>query len=309
MANPVHSAATSRFLITGGNGFIGRHVAEEILAHGHDVVMVSRTGKAALPGCTAIACDLLAPDAPERLAAIGADGLIHLAWETTHGKFWNAPENLDWVAATLRIARAFRAAGGRRMVGIGTCIEYDTAGDTPLDEIATPRKPTLLYGIAKNATFEILGRFAALSGLEFAWARLFHLFGPDEKPDRLVPAVIAALLAGREARTTAGTQTRNFIHAADAGRAIAAIALADLTGPVNIGAYAHTSVVEVATIIAEIIGRPELLRLGALPPRAGEPASLIPKLDRLAALGFTPTFDLASGLADVIRQLEAKSGT
>lgn len=293
-------------LITGGAGFIGRHVAAELAGQGYDVIVTSqRAAPDASQPWRTLTCDLLAADAPSVLAAAGADTLVHLAWETTHGQFWNSPANLDWVAATLRIARAFREGGGRRFVGIGTCIEYDTTGLEPIDEVTGPTRPTILYGIAKDATRAILQSYAAQSGMDFTWARVFHLYGPDEKPTRLVPAVITALLRGEEAKTSAGTQARNFIHAADAGRAIAAVAMSELTGPVNIGTYAHTTVAEVATLIAGILGRPELLRIGAYPTKAEEPASLVPKLDRLRSLGFKPQFDLASGLADVIRSMKA----
>ena len=298
--------SSSRVLITGGAGFIGSHVATDLTARGHEVVLVSSRDAKGGPHRT-LRCDLLTPEAPTVLAAEKADVLIHLAWETTHGKFWNAPANLDWVAATLRIARAFREAGGRRFVGVGTCIEYDTASADPLDEIASALKPKTLYGVAKHATREILESYAAETGLEFAWARVFHLFGPHEKPTRLVPYLIATLLRSEEAKTGAGTERRNFIHAADAGRAIAAVAMSDLAGPVNIGAYEHTCVAEIAQIIGDLTGKSALLRIGALPTKADEPASLVPKLDRLAALGFTPRYDLASGLADVIRSFTMRS--
>lgn len=293
-------------LITGGAGFIGSHVASEMAGQGYDVIVTSQ--RPAPEGARAyrtLTCDLLAADAPAILAAAGADTLVHLAWETTHGQFWNSPKNLDWVAATLRIARAFREAGGRRFVGVGTCFEYDMTGLEPIDEVTGAKTPTILYGIAKDATRAILESYARESGMEFSWARVFHLYGPDEKPTRLVPAVIAALLRGEEAKTTAGTQPRNFIHAADAGRAIAAVAMSGMTGPVNIGTYTHTTVAEVATLIAEALGRRDLLRIGAYPTKAEEPASLVPKLERLRSLGFKPQFDLASGLADVIRSMKA----
>lgn len=298
----------TRALITGGTGFVGRHVAKALATNGHDVVVTSRQRSAERDSAIRnIACDLLSNEAPATLAAIGADTLIHLAWETTHGAFWNAPVNLDWAAATLKLARAFREAGGRRFVGIGTCFEYDMTGLAPLGEQSAVLRPETLYGVAKDATRRVVQSYAEETGMEFAWVRLFHLYGPDETSTRLVPSVIAALLKGGEARTTAGTQLRNFMHAADAGRAIAAVALSDHLGPINVGAFENTTIADLARLIAAAVGRPDLLRIGAYPTRQGEPVSIVPKLDQLAALGFTPTFDLASGIADAIRSQNDKT--
>lgn len=122
---------------------------------------------------------------------------VHLTWTFEHGQFWTAPENLDWVAATIRLARAAAAARVSRFVGVGTCMEYDWSHepDRPRRE-DDPLAAGQLYGEAKIATFRLLERFCLASGMTFSWGRLFHPFGPGEPPHKLVPTVIRTLRDG-----------------------------------------------------------------------------------------------------------------
>ena len=222
--------------------------------------------------------------------------LLHLAWYAVPGKFWTAPENNGWVDATLRLLRAFYAAGGQRAVGAGTCAEYDWSGDGLLSETTTPLRPATLYGQAKAQTFEA---GAALG--ELAWGRIFFLYGPREHPDRLVSSVARRLLAGEEAPTSDGTQVRDFMHVADVAGAFAALLDSGVTGAVNIGSGVAVTVREVVDQVGRAAGRPELLRPGSLPLREGEPPRLVAKVRRLRdEVGFEPRHDLESGIKDTV---------
>ncbi|MBB2963149.1 NAD-dependent epimerase/dehydratase family protein [Methylobacterium sp. R2-1] len=113
-----------RVLVTGAAGFVGRPAVAALVARGFEVHAIGRT---APEGAHAFhAADLLDPS--QRRAAVqkaGASHLLHLAWVTTPGRYWQAPENLDWTAASLDLVRMFREAGGTRTVVAGTCAEYD----------------------------------------------------------------------------------------------------------------------------------------------------------------------------------------
>jgi nucleoside-diphosphate-sugar epimerase len=232
---------------------------------------------------------------------------VHLAWTTSHGKFWNDPLNLDWVAATLRIARAFRAAGGARFVGVGTCFEYDlTLSDAPLIERASPTTTGGLYGVAKDACRRLLESFAAEVDMSFAWARIFHLYGAGEDPRRLVSDVATKVAAGDIALCSSGRQKRDFMHVADAGAAIAKLATSDVGGPVNIASGEATTVGDVARLVGATLRRPDLVVMGGIPDRAGDPPSILADVARLRdEVGFRPRFALAAGLEDALRQIGA----
>jgi nucleoside-diphosphate-sugar epimerase len=130
-----------------------------------------------------------------------------------------------------------------------------------------------------------------------AWARLFHLFGEGENPARLVPSIMIALREGREAQCTSGRPVRDFISTQNAAAAIAALAISDVTGPVNIASGAPISIAAMARLIGHISGRPFLVRLGALPDRPNEPPYMVAHTGRLRCqVGFTAPVSLAAEL-------------
>lgn len=302
-----------RILVTGATGIIGRHAVANLVARGAEVHAVARDSLDQVPlqGAQLHKLDLL--DRPATQALLGEirpDILLHLAWITGHGRFWNAPENLDWLASSIYLIRGFVDAGGRRVVVAGTCAEYDPAAEqkTPLPETA-PCHPQTLYGWAKHALHRVLAAYAGQVGLSYGWGRLFLLYGEDEPAERLAPSVVGAVLAGQPAKCSRGLQIRDFLDTRDAGAAFAALAATDVEGPVNICSGQPISVAEFATRLASAIGRPDLLQLGALPDRPNDPPYLVGDPDRLnMEVGFAPAVTLDAGLHDTIARLRGPSG-
>ncbi|MCE2920981.1 MAG: NAD-dependent epimerase/dehydratase, partial [Roseomonas sp.] len=222
------------------------------------------------------------------------------AWYVAHGRFWTAPENTDWLEASTAFAAYAAEAGTRRFVGIGTCAEYATeAGDDAYPWPETrPIAPATPYGEAKAALARRLTEIAeARARFSVTWARLFHLFGEGENPARLVPSIMIALRAGREAQCSSGRPVRDFISTQIAAAAISALATSDVTGPVNIASGAPISIAAMARLIAQIAGRPYLLRLGALPDRPNEPVYMVAHTGRLRReVGFTAPVSLSAEL-------------
>ena len=187
------------------------------------------------------------------------------------------------------------------LIGLGSCAEYDWTGEgtTPWPE--TRRiAPATPYGAAKAA---LAARWVALGerrGVAVAWARLFHLFGPGEHPDRLVPAVLDALLAGRPALTGSGRLVRDFASTGFLGRALAALAASDVVGPINVASGQPVSTRAVVEAIGRITDRADLLRLGALPDRA-EPPFIVADTTRLACeVGFNERADMEADLTALL---------
>lgn len=298
-----------RVLVTGAGGFVGRHALAPLRARGYEVHAFGRRARADADGVHWHAVDLLDPiataDAVKRIAPAQ---LLHFAWYVEHGRFWTAPENYAWVEATLALARAFAAAGGRRLVAAGTCVEYDLRHGV-CDEATTPLAPATAYGTCKDATRRLLERYCADADIGFAWGRIFHLYGPDEPPARLVASICRALLAGETAPCTHGRQLRDFLHAADAADAFVALLDGPVQGAVNIGSGEPLRIAELATALAALIGRPDGLQLGARPAPADDPAILVPATQRLRAeVGWQPARTLEAGLRDTIAWWRTRHG-
>jgi nucleoside-diphosphate-sugar epimerase len=296
-----------RVLLTGAGGFIGAQVARALLARGAEVHAVVRD-KAHAPRLTAIAkeltlheADLVDPAATARvIAASKPEICVHGAWYAVPGKYLDAPENLTHVAASLDLAQRLVHAGCTRLVGLGTCFEYDTSLGVPLTE-SSATKPRFLYAASKLALHDMLVQYAPLAKIGFAWCRIFYQYGPMEARERLVPHVIDRLLGGGVADTTLGGQIRDFLHVADVGAAIAAVALSELEGAVNVGSGTPVTVRELVSTIARLCEAEDRVHFGAIPYRPGDPMHVLADVTKLASTGFTPRFDLASGLEDTVR--------
>jgi nucleoside-diphosphate-sugar epimerase len=140
------------------------------------------------------------------------------------------------------------------------------------------------------------------AGASCAWGRIFLLYGEGEHPERFVPSIARSLLSGKSAGMTSGRQVRDLMDVRDAGAAFAELTLgSSVTGAVNIATGLGVTLEEVARRLAKTIGRPELLRIGALPDRENEPPILVADVARLTGeVGFHPRWDLESGLSHAV---------
>jgi nucleoside-diphosphate-sugar epimerase len=287
----------SRVLLTGASGFLGRHALTALAAAGHEVHAVARTRGADVDGVIWHEADLLSGVAV--VAEVEPEVLVHLAWYAEHSKYWTSLENVRWVEASLALLRAFARAGGARAVLAGTCAEYEWT--RALYPESAPVRPTTLYGAAKHGLHVVARAFAEQAGLSLAWGRLFFLYGPFEARERFVPSLVLPMLRGEPAPMTAGTQRRDFLHVADAGRAFAALTDSAVTGAVNVASGEPVALRDLAEYIARRIGRKELLLLGARPMPEGEPRALIADVKRLRhEVRWSPTIALDDGLDGVI---------
>lgn len=267
-------------LLTGATGFVGRQVLRRLVARGIPVRVVVRDGKqvqlenaAALEGVIATP-DLFAEDAAWWTQACGGiAAVVHAAWYAEPGRYLQSTKNLDCLMGTLQLARGAAAAGVRRLVGIGTCFEYDLAAGTL--SVETPLRPLTAYAGAKAAAFMALSQWLPQAGLQFAWCRLFYLYGEGEDPRRLVPTIRARLARGEPADLTRGDQVRDFLDVADAGCMIADAALSNVTGPLNICSGVPITVRALAERVAQEYGRPDLLRFGARPENLVDPPRVV----------------------------------
>jgi nucleoside-diphosphate-sugar epimerase len=284
-----------RVLVTGANGWIGGYALPLLLARGFEVHGLSRSRSGKAPdGVSWHPHDLLRHDPAPMLGKLAPTHLLHLAWFTEHGAFWTAPENHDWLAASLRLMKAFHAAGGKRFVFAGTAAEYDW---TKPGEVEDPRT---LYGRSKlqfsRALFD--------SGKSAAVGRINLLYGPGEPKTRLVAGVIRSALDGKPILCTDGKQVRDFLFVRDVADALAALLDSEVQGAVNLGSGTPITIRELVETLCRLIPARSAPRFGAWPRPLGDPDVLLPSMERLKKeVGWAPRVPLEDGLKAAIEAL------
>ncbi len=278
------AAAAPLILLTGASGFVGRQVLRALAGQNRRVRPVVREGRqvqiARSPAVERVVAspDIFAESADWWAEACrGVDTVIHVAWYAEPGQYLQSPKNQECLAGTLRLAQSAIGAKVRRFVGIGSCFEYDlSAGHLTIE---TALKPATAYARAKADAFERLSQMLSRYGVEFAWCRLFYLYGQSgddgEDPRRLVPYLRAQLEVGAPADLSSGTQIRDFLGVGEAGRMIADAALGPAQGPVNICSGMPVTVRQLAERIADEYGRRDLLRFGARADNLTDPPVVV----------------------------------
>jgi nucleoside-diphosphate-sugar epimerase len=295
-----------KILLTGGTGFIGSHLARELLNRGHAVRASVRAGSDrgrvadAASRLEWVTCDLWSASLDEltRLCD-SAELCIHAAWYAVPGKYLEAKENLQCLEGSLRLLEAAGSAGCRRVAFLGSCFEYDFTPGYLSEE--SPVGPQSLYAAAKASTRFLGEKLAKLSGVQFVWPRLFYQYGPFEDSRRLVPHVIQTLMRGERVDVTRGLQVRDFLHVSDVAGAVASIALSQLDGVVNVGSGQPVTVRQVVSAIESALGRQGLVNYGGRPDNPTDPPFVCANIGKLVSgTGWSPAFDLKQGIEQTI---------
>jgi nucleoside-diphosphate-sugar epimerase len=216
----------AHYLVTGGAGFIGSHLSEELRRRGHQVRVADSliTGKRAnldhVPQVEFVEGDLADAEFA-RSAVAGCDFVLHQAAIPSVPRSVKDPitSNRANVDATLNVLVAARDAGVRRVVFAGSSSAY---GDTPTlpKHEGMPTNPLSPYALQKVIGEQYLQMFTRLYGLETVSTRYFNVFGPRQDPSSPYSGVISvfatALIEGRSPRIYGdGEQTRDFTYIAN----------------------------------------------------------------------------------------------
>ncbi|MGH9237829.1 MAG: SDR family oxidoreductase [Vicinamibacterales bacterium] len=300
------------YLVTGGAGFIGSHLAEELARRGERVRVADSfiTGKREnlkhIPGVELIEGDLADLAVAERAVA-GVEYVLHQAAIPSVPRSVQDPitSNRANIDASLNVLVAARDAGVRRLVYAGSSSAY---GDTPtLPKVETmgtaPRSP---YALQKLVAEQYCQMFTRLYGLETVTIRYFNVFGPRQDPSSPYSGVISlfirALVEGRQPTIYGdGEQTRDFTYVANVvDGVLRACTASDASGEViNVATGGRISLNQLFDVLKGLTGS-DASPLYA-EPRAGDVRDSqadIGKARRL--LGYQPLVALDQGLAQTV---------
>jgi len=216
------------------------------------------------------------------------EAAIHIGWYAKPADYRTSEENLRSLESTIDLTRTLVAAGCGKLVFTGTCFEY-AVDEGPRRE-TDPTDPRSLYAASKLAAGSVSQALAEAGGMEFARGRVYFPYGPGEHPARLLPMVARKLAAGEEVALTTGTQVRDQVHVEDVASALVRLVEPDASGVFNLGTGIPVTMRETVEMLAQLIGRPELLRFGAYPEQPDEPAAMYAEMSRLIALGWAPRY-------------------
>jgi UDP-glucose 4-epimerase len=309
--------------VTGGAGFIGSHLADELLDRGDEVAVVDdlSTGRREnLTGALARGAELHEVDIREAASlreVVGAwrpDIVFHLAAQMDVRKSiedpaWDAGIN---VVGTINVLEASRLAGVRKVVNTSTGgAIYGETDVMPTPESVPPR-PMSAYGQSKFCAEAYCGWYERLYGLPSVTLRYGNVYGPRQDPHGeagVIAIFCGKLIAGERPRIFGdGRQTRDYAYVGDIVAAnLAAAAHPEARGAYNVGTGVEASVLEVVGALREAAGigegefEPEFA-----PARAGElQRSSLDVTRARAELGFSAETDLVSGLRPTLEWARA----
>jgi nucleoside-diphosphate-sugar epimerase len=298
----------ARILITGSGGFVGAATVRAALTAGHQVMaLVRKQGGFRLAGMhgdlSVHAVDLSNNEAVAALLSeLYPDIVIHSAWEGVGGSLRAGDIQFENIRTTLSLVDASIAAGVRKFVGIGSQAEYGRY-DRRITEDDLPQ-PTMLYGAAKLSACHLSRQRCRDAGIDFAWLRLFSVFGPGDNPNWLIPSVAAALVRGVAPKCTLGTQKWDYLHINDVATGTLAAAVTEsATGVFNLSSGSPVAVRNLVERLRDLAAPGLELNWGEIPYGPDQIMHLEGDNSRLAkATGWRPQVDVFDGLAGVVHE-------
>ena len=305
------------YLITGGAGFIGSHLAQELAGQGHRVRVLDNftTGRRENLEEVSGAVEVLEGDIRDREtvrgAMAGVDFVLHHAALVSVTASVADPATTHDVTATgtLNVLLAAHRASVERVVVASSCAVYGDAERLPASEAQVPR-PLSPYAAAKLAGEAYACALSGSSGLPAVCLRYFNVYGPRQDPGGDYAAVIARftarMLAGQPPVIYGdGSQTRDFIYVQDVVRANLLACHADgaVGRVINVATGRSVSVLALAAALNRVLGT--VLEPVFAPPRPGDVLHSRAAVDLAErALGFRAQIGLEAGLGRLVRYVQ-----
>jgi UDP-glucose 4-epimerase len=308
----------AKVCVTGAAGFIGGHLAQALLAQGHEVVGLDDFSSGKRDNAALLARDprfslvegSIADPAAVRRAIDGAKLVFHLAAIPSVPLSMAEPERTSEVnvGGTVNVLQAARRTGSERVVMACSCAAYGDGPEQPKHEKLLPL-PMSPYAAQKIACELYAQTYTRAYGLACVALRFFNVYGPRQDPKSeyaaAIPRFATRLLAGQKPIVFGdGLQTRDFVHVSDVVRAnLLASSSPKAPGEVvNVASGKSSSLVDLIATLKQLIGGGALrLEIEHQAPRAGDLRESSADIAKArAVLGYEPKVQLADGLRGVV---------
>lgn len=311
------SAVNKKVLVTGGGGFIGSFLTEELLKQGASVTALIRYTSSAGIGwleflpqklktmLTIIYGDIRDPDVCQQ--AVGQNEYIfHLAAQIAIPYSYIAPRDFLNVNAigTANLLQSARAGKIKKFLQVSTSEVYGTAQYTPIDE-KHPQVAQSPYAASKIAADKMAESFYRSFGLPVVTVRPFNCYGPRQSPRAILPTIILQALAGRTIKlgNVATRRDMNFVLDTVDGMIKAGLEPKTIGQTLNLAHGRDYSIKELVGFISDILGKKLLIKTEKrrLRPKKSEVHRLIGDSTKAGKLiGFKPKYDIKKGLKRTI---------
>ncbi|MDO5845530.1 MAG: SDR family oxidoreductase [Methanocorpusculum sp.] len=305
------------YLVTGGAGFIGSHITEELIRRGDEVIILDNMSSGrkqnldANPSARFVQGSVTDAELLNTLCRENAiEGIFHLAAVANVQKSIEDPALVHEVNATgtLNVLLAAKNNGVRKVVLSASAAGYGDNPVFPKTEAMIP-EPLSPYAVSKIAGEMYCSVFHGLYGLETVALRYFNVFGPRQDPNGEYAAVIPKFTEKITQNKSPvifgdGNQTRDFVYVKDVARANLLAMDSHASGLFNIGTGIQTSLNDLAHMIMDAAGNHPAIIYEA--PRAGDVRYSVADISRAkAGLGYEPKNDLAKGIRATVEYFKS----
>jgi UDP-glucose 4-epimerase len=299
-------------LVTGGAGFIGSHLVDQLLDAGHDVCVVDNLSSGRLknlelalqhPNCSFVQADIVDRNAIEPLFK-NIDWVFHLAGVADIVPSIENPElyfNVN-VSGTMNVLQCAKNASIKKLIYAASSSSYGIPDVYPTPE-TSPINAQYPYALTKYMGEELVMHWSKVFGLPAISLRLFNVYGTRSRTSGAYGAVFGVFLAQKikgQPLTVVGdgSQSRDFTYVTDVASAFLAAALSNASGEVfNVGSGNHYSV----NSLVELLGSEVVY----IPKRPGEPDCTFADVSKIqSSFGWTAKVGLQAGVSNLLAHLD-----
>jgi nucleoside-diphosphate-sugar epimerase len=249
-----------KVLVVGCTGEVGSRLTKLLLDNDYVVQGISGFRSCTINHSNHICSkiDLLKFGSIQNILEFKPEIMVLTAWVTSPKVFWESQINHEWVVLSKKIIKQFKEIGGKYLIVTSTCAEYSWSGTQALNE-TSELNPVSVYGKSK---LELL-RWLENVEIPFLWTRTFFQSGLNEPTGRLIPSLIDSILNGKIFEVKNMRDIRDFVFIEDVANLIKILILKEQVGIVNIGSGKGIQIESIANLVANGLGRADLLKFSS----------------------------------------------